>query len=192
MSDDAGPTTSDQPAVPGPSTTPVPPPPAVPTVPVLPAPSGPATSLPRSPARAPGRREGAISGFWRDRAVPLGRTQLAAVAVVGLLGGAALVGNRAGLGVTLVGLGVLATAVPALVRRRAVADLTTLALAAALLVMVSVRAAEWVVVLCLLAAAGAAAAALTGARRPSAVLLAPLLPGGLVVPWLHRTHPRLA
>ncbi len=118
-----------------------------------------------------------MADFWRDRAVPLGRGHLVAVASVGVLAGAALVGNRIGLGMTLVGLGALATAAPALLRRRAVADLLTLALSGALLVMVSVRAADWVVALCLLAAAGAAAAALTGARRPSAVLLAPLVAG---------------
>ncbi len=93
---------------------------------------------------------------------------------MGLVGAAALVGHRPGLGVSLVGIGVLAAAAPGLLRRRAVGDLLTLSLAGALLAMVAVRAAEWVVVLCLLAALAAAAAALTSARRPAAVLLAPL------------------
>ena len=134
---------------------------------------GPAVALPREP----GRWDVAITGFWRAGTVPLGRWRLGAVAAVGLLGGAAVVGHQIGLGVSIVGLGVLATAAPAMLHRRAVGDLLTLALSGALLVMVSVRAAEWVVVLCLLAAVGAATAALTAARRPSAVLLAPLVAG---------------
>ncbi len=130
---------------------------------------GPTVALPRPP----GRWEVAGRDFWAGRTVPLGRARLAAAAGVGLLGAAALVGHQVGLGVSVVGLGVLGVAVPGLVRRRALGQLATLALAAALLVMVSVRAADWVVALCLLAAVGAAAVALTSARRPSAVLLAP-------------------
>jgi len=130
---------------------------------------------PASLPRAPGRWDFAISAFWRGSTVPLDRWRLGAVAAVGLLGGVAVVGHQIGLGMTVVGLGVLATAVPAMLQRRAVGDLLTLVLAGALLLMVSVRAAEWVVALCLLAAVGAATAALTAARRPSTVLLAPLV-----------------
>lgn len=136
-----------------------------------PASRGPAVALPRPP----GRWEVALHGFWQARAVPIDRARLGVAAAVGLLGGVALVGHRIGLGVSIVGLGILGTAVPGLVRRRALRDLLTLALAASLLVMVTVRAAEWVVALSLLGAAGAAAVALTSARRAAAVLLAPVL-----------------
>ncbi len=98
---------------------------ALPPAPRPPGPPGPTVPL----HRPPGRWEVAIAEFWRGRMVPLDRSRLVAVGVLGLLGGAALVGNRIGLGVSLVGLGVLGTAVPALLRRRAVGDLLTLALA---------------------------------------------------------------
>lgn len=113
----------------------------------------------------------ALQAFWGERRRPISTRILVACAAAGVVGGALLVGHRIGLGAALVGLLVWAPAVPALVRRRAVGDLTTVALSMALFGVVAVRDAGWIVGLCVAAAAGVGAVAATSARSAPAVLL---------------------
>jgi len=96
---------------------------------------------------------------------------LVAGVVVGVAGGALLVGHRIGLGALVVALLVAGVAAPALVRRRAVGDLVMLALAVGLVGVGGVRDAAWVVALSLVTAVGVGAVALTSARSAPAVLL---------------------
>jgi hypothetical protein len=116
----------------------------------------------------------ARDAFWASGRTPASAAVLVTCGIVGVAGGALVVGHRLGLGLAVVGLVVWAVAVPALVRRRAFGDLATVALAGALVAMVAVRDAGWVVALCILTAALAGAAAATSARSAPAVLLSVL------------------
>jgi hypothetical protein len=149
--------------------------------PAGPAHPGPTTSLPRHPvhpygpaahpSRPPGPFGTAVQEFWSEARVVPTRVLLVCC-VVGVVGGVSLVGHRPGLGAAIVGLGVWAGAVPALVRRRQVPAGATAALSVALVAVVAVRDAGWLVALCVGTAAVLAAVAATGARATSAVLFA--------------------
>ncbi|GIG30353.1 hypothetical protein Cma02nite_29530 [Cellulomonas marina] len=110
--------------------------------------------------------------FWQGHRQALPGPLLGAAALVGTAGGAVLVDTEAGLGLTLVGLGVLACGAGVLRRPGRRADRALLGLAALLLVVATVRDAEWVVALSVLAAVGTTAVALTGARTAAAAVLA--------------------
>lgn len=157
-----------------------------------------------SPSRAAGPPSAlarALSEFWSSasgapagaRDVP-GRTvatpqMLGAVAVVGVAGGALVVGHRPGLGVALVGAALWGPAVPALWRRRAVGGLLLVAAAVALAAVAAVRDAPWLVALCVLGSLGAGAAAVADARSVPALLAVPFTAvAGTArsLPWLSR------
>ncbi|HWS58575.1 MAG TPA: DUF4173 domain-containing protein [Actinotalea sp.] len=129
-----------------------------------------ATLPPSSPSSPSSPFAAAFAAFWAGGA-PAPVTALLLCGALGVLGGVLLVGYQPGLGVAVVGVLLAAVAVPGLVRRRAVGDAVTLALAATLVGVVAVRDAEWVVALSVLVAAGAGAVALTAARSAPAVLL---------------------
>ena len=152
-------------------------PPPAPPVPAVPAPATAlrpaATAL---PPRPPSPLTRALSAFWAERE-PITAPVLVGGLAVGVAGGALVVGHRPGLGAAVVALLVAALATPAMVRRHAVGDLVSLALAVALVGVLAVRDAGWVVALSLLTAAGVGAMAVTSARSAPAVLL-----GGLS--WL--------
>uniref|UniRef100_UPI0037C9F66B DUF4153 domain-containing protein n=1 Tax=Pseudolysinimonas sp. TaxID=2680009 RepID=UPI0037C9F66B len=123
-------------------------------------------------ARTPGPVALAVREFWGEHRRTASTGILLACGATGVAGGGLLVGHRLGLGAALVGLLVWAPAVPALVRRRAVGDLVTVALSIALVGVVAIRDAGWVVGLCLAAALGAGAVAATSARSAPAVMTA--------------------
>ncbi|GMA89273.1 hypothetical protein GCM10025868_45230 [Angustibacter aerolatus] len=128
-----------------------------------------AGALPRLPEQA----TQALRTFWRAGSPAVPPVHLGLVTAAGLVAALLVVGHRPGLGVALAGLVLVAPAVPALVRRRAVADLTTLVLSATLTAVVAVRAAGWVQWLCVLGAVGTALVATTSGRSVPGVLLAP-------------------
>ncbi len=130
-----------------------------------------------------------MRAFWEAGPRTAPPRALVACAIVGLLGGVVLVGNRPGLGVAVMGLALWAVAVPTLIQRRSVADLVTAALSVALLAVVAVRDAGWVTGLCAVAAGWAGAAAVTSARSAPAMALGPVSwAAGLArsLPWLAR------
>lgn len=94
-------------------------------------------------------------------------------AVVGAVGGAVLVGHPPGLGLAVVGALAWLPAVPALVRRRSVADGVVALLSVALLGVAAVRDAAWLVAVAGMAAALLAAVAVTGARTATGIALGP-------------------
>lgn len=137
----------------------------------------------------------ALSAFWATSVRVAPHSALLVCAGVGVAGGALLVGHRLGLGAAVVGLLLGAVAVPALVRRRAIGDLLTGALAVVLVAEVAVRDASWVVAVCLLAAAGLGAVAATSARSAPAVLLSAVswaMGAVRAVPWVGRSLGQLA
>src|SRR5690606_25387756 len=101
-------------------------------------PAGQATavaSYPRAPglppAPPPGPLTVAMREFWAARLAPVPTPVLVAAGVAGVVGGGLVVGHEPGLGMALVGALVWSAALPALVRRRAVGELVTAALAIA-------------------------------------------------------------
>ena len=138
---------------------------------------------------APSRLQVALGEFWRGQATPVPPVVLGLAAGVAVVGAGLLVGHDLGLGAAVAALLLWAPAVPALVRRRAVAALVTAALSVALVAVVAVRTAPWVLALCLLAAAGAGAVAAVQARSAPAIWLAlPSWAAGVLrsLPWSAR------
>lgn len=146
---------------------------SAPLQPASPAPRDP--YLPPSPAGTAGESVPAapLAVFWFESRAAAPPAVLAAAAVAGVAGGVLVVGQRPGLGWALVALAGWGAALPAVVRRRRVGDLLLAGWSALLLVMVAVRAAEWVVALSWVVGLGAAAVALTGGRTATGVLSAP-------------------
>jgi hypothetical protein len=129
----------------------------------------------------------ALTSFRTEGLRAASTRMLLACGATGVAGAGLLVGHRLGLGAAFVGLVVWAPALPALVRRRAVGDLLTVALSIALVVMVAVRDAGWVVGLCLATAGWAGAVAVTSARSTPAVMLSAVGWAGGVVRALRWT-----
>lgn len=128
----------------------------------------------------------ALREFWSARQGPVPLPVLVGALAAGVVGGAVLVGHRAGLGLAVLGLLVWAAALPVLVRRRSVSDAVTAALSIALVAMVAVRDAEWVAALSVLTAVVVAAVAVTSARSAPAVVLSPVAGAAgvlRVLPW---------
>ena len=138
---------------------------------------------------APSPLQTALGEFWRGQATPVPPVVLGLAAGAAVVGAGLLVGHDLGLGAAVAALLLWAPAVPALVRRRAVAALVTAALSVVLVAVVAVRTAPWVLALCLLAAAGAGAVAAVQARSAPAIWLAlPSWGAGVLrsLPWSAR------
>ncbi len=181
-------------ASPGPS-----PQPARPPVPgAVPATARPGSSGPYAPAVQgfsppvpvqPSRFQLALDGFWKGQVAPVPPAVLGVGVGVAVVGAGLLVGHDLGVGAAVAALLLWAPAVPALVRRRAVAALATAVLSVALVAVVAVRSAPWVVALCLLAAAATGAVAAVQARSAPAIWLAlPSWGAGVLrsLPWTVR------
>ena len=138
---------------------------------------------------APSRLQTALGEFWRGQVTPVPPVVLGLAAGAAVVGSGLLVGHDLGVGAAVAALLLWAPAVPALVRRRAVAALVTAALSVVLVAVVAVRTAPWVLALCLLAAAGAGAVAAVQARSAPAIWLAlPSWGAGVLrsLPWSAR------
>ena len=164
------PTTSAQSGPPTPSAPPVSPPP--------PPPPGRGTPDPfAAPPPRPttdGGLTAHVSRFWAGRLLPLPTSTLVIGAAVGVAAGGLLITYRAGLGVALVWAAVWAAALPALIRRRAVTDVASVALVVALFAVPAISDAGWVV----------AAALVTGVALGSVVATAGRSTPAMLTGWL--------
>ena len=141
------------------------------------------------PTAEPSPLARALTDFWAEarRAAP--PRVLAGVGLVGVAGGALVVGHRPGLGAAVVAAGVWLPAVPALVRRRAASGLGLVGAATALAAVPALLDAPWLVALCLLGSLVTGAVAVADARSVPALLALPVTAvAGLVraLPWATR------